>query len=216
MNKIIGKTTVGSHIWKMNHKYSDIDYFEIYMVSSKSILDGSAKDKSGCTTSPDEDVASHEIGHVINNLLTGNINFIIGVLSDQIVETSSEFEKLREITRKNISKATASSIMGMASRNYEKNIINKKDDSLKKRNQIMRVLKFGQEFLLKGSLEFLPYEGEATNDDILENISILQGCEHVSEIRDVPNGKDFRDWLYMTRLNHLDDILAFGGIILVR
>ena len=105
---------------------------------------------------------------------------------------------------RNISKATASSIMGMASRNYQKNIINKKDDSPKKRNQIMRTLKFGQEFLLKGSLEFLPYTGDATNDDILENISMLQGCEMVSELPDSPNEKEFRDFLYEVRVANME------------
>jgi len=202
--KIIGETVIGSHIWKMNHRYSDIDRFQIYIVTTRFILDGSAKTKSECIATPKEDTASHEVGHVINYLLDGNINFIIGVLSDKITKTTPEFEELRKITRKNLSKSTTGSVVGMATRNYQKYIINGKDDSPKKRRTIMRILKFGQNLLLNGEIKFLPYNGPATDDDILENISILQGCENVSEIPDFPDEKEFREWLYKTRISHLE------------
>lgn len=204
MNEIIGETIIGSHIWKMNHRYSDIDRFQVYVVPTRFILDGSAKTKSECIATPKEDTTSHEIGHVINYLLDGNINFIIGVLSNKITKTTPEFEELRKITRNNLSKCTTDSVVGMAIRNYQKYIVTGKDDTPKKRRTIMRTLKFGQNLLLNGEIEFLPYNGSATNNDILENISILQGCENVSLLPDFPDEKDFREWLYKTRISHLE------------
>lgn len=188
----------------MNHRYSDIDSFQIYIVPTRLILDGSAKTKSKCTTSPDKDTASHEVGHVVNELLTGNINFVIGVLSNKVTKTTPDFNELRKITRKNLSKATTKSILGMAVSNYQKYIITEKDDSLKKRRSIMRTLKFGQNLLLNAEIKFLPYNGPATNNDILDNISILQGCEDVSRLPETPNKKEFRDWLYKTRISYLE------------
>ena len=88
---IIAKTTVGSHVWNMNHKGSDIDLFQIYVEPTRDILDGTAKKRSYFKQIGEKDDAIHEVEKVVTLLLAGNINFIIGVLSPLVQTTLDEF-----------------------------------------------------------------------------------------------------------------------------
>jgi predicted nucleotidyltransferase len=104
MPKIIAETNVGSHLWKMQHKDSDIDLFQIYVEPTKNILNGTAKKASYFKQKDNHDYAIHEAEKVVAMLLQGNINFVVGVCSPLINKTTVEFDVLREITMNNLSK----------------------------------------------------------------------------------------------------------------
>lgn len=202
MHRVIGITVVGSYVWNMQKKGSDIDLFCIYKEDIRNILDGTAKCKSFTTVrkyeSKEVDMVSHEIGHVVNQLLTGNINFIVGTLSPTIVEDSKEFQKLREITRNYLAKNCYNSINGLAHRNYEKYVVKSKGDSSKKINQILRALSFGKRILKYNKVEFRSTYG--VKSEIQNAMSLLNEAFEESDLPDKPPEKPFRNWLLKTRL----------------
>ena len=204
MKEIIGRTMIGSHIWKMNHKDSDKDYFEIYSEDIYDILSHVAKYKSTFKQSNGIDVHSHEVSHVVNQVLKGNINFVIGVLSPIIVVRTDEFISLRDLVRRTISKNIYHSIHGMTTGNYIKYIQKADTYTEHKCNQILRAIEFGIKVLQKGKLEFKPYTN-GSPDEILEKLSELEYSYLVSPLKESPPENSLRTWLLFHRIGQLDN-----------
>lgn len=204
--ELIGKTKIGSHIWAMNNRWSDEDYFVIYSEPVRNILDGTATFKSDFVQLLDKskDTHYHEISHVIDQLLVGNMNYVIGMLSPIIVERTDWFMKLRKLTRQFLSKQTFYSINGMAEGNYVKYVLKGEDASERKCNQILRAIQMGITLLQKGKVEFKPYSG-GSPDEILEKLSELQFSYNISPLPDRPEEGHFRDLLVDYRLCQLID-----------
>jgi len=202
MNKeqIIGKTIIGSHMWNMNHKNSDVDYFTIYKVSTYQILTGAINPRSVFKTTDKEDNTYHEVGHVVNQLLKGNINFILGVLSPSVKIKSPEFIKLREIIIDNIPKNIYHSIHGAAVANYKKYILSNKEDTSKKRGTIARTLTFGIRVLDGQGISFLPAT-IWTEKNIESLIQTLDESHKFSALPETIPEKLLRDWLLKVRLS---------------
>ena len=100
---ILFETVVGSHAWNMNKPTSDIDIFQIYQVPTKDILSGILRQNSHFTKGEDKDESRHEIGVVIEQLLKGNFNFVVGICSPIVNEDKYGYLKeLREITIRNV------------------------------------------------------------------------------------------------------------------
>jgi len=202
--KTLGRTMIGSHIWNMNHENSDEDYFEIYLDSTKNLFRGTPKNKSTFTTKP-VDLHKHELGKVVEQLLKGNINFLIGVTSPIVIESTKTFEELKKITYRNISKKTYHSIRGMAISNYKKYVGESNLDDVTnvevpehKCNQIIRAIQFGITLLKYRKLEYKPFKG-GTPALIQSKIKELDEVYEKSTIPDEPNEEEFRDFLERTR-----------------
>ena len=189
---------IGSHIWNMNTSQSDEDYFEIYMESTEDIFRGTAEYKSKFIQENGVDTHQHELGHVVNQLLKGNINFIIGITSPIIIKTNEHFEELRNLTFRNLSKNVYHSIRGMSEGNYKKYILEGKDDSTRKCNQILRTLEFGINILKYRQIEYLPYR-RGTPKKIEVKIKKLEEVYENSTIPEKPNEDEFRDFLSKMR-----------------
>jgi len=200
MNKkyILGKTMIGSHIWKMNTPKSDEDYFKVYMDTTEDVFRGTAKYKSYFTQDNGVDVHSHEIKKVIEQILKGNINFIIGITSSIIIETTKHFDELRHLTFRNLSKNTYHSIHGMSKHNYQKYIIEKEDTSERKCNQILRALEFGITLLKYRKIEYKPFT-DGTPELILKKMDELDKAYEKSTIPEKPNEDELRDYLCKMR-----------------
>ena len=198
-NQIIAKTIVGSHVWKMNHKDSDTDYFIIYKIPTHKILDGSINPRSQCKIINDDDITLHEVGHVVNMLLKGNINFIIGVLSPLVIEQTKSFKELQQLTRQHLSKNIYHSIHGLATSNYKKFIESGKDNTEKKRNTIARTLNFGISILEGSGPDFAPATNwsEKEIEILIESFTITYNN---SKLPEKPPEKPFRNWLLKTRI----------------
>lgn len=65
-------TEIGSTIWQMRHPKSDTDLFRVYVASTEEILKGTANTRSKFTQKDNTDIALHEIGKVVDQLLKGN------------------------------------------------------------------------------------------------------------------------------------------------
>jgi len=217
VRKIIGETVVGSHIWKMNHANSDLDLWRIYVVDTKDLLKGIAKTKSKhkkikADWRPedeleefygiDTDIKEHEAGNVVVQLLKGNINYIVGVLSPIVRINTPIFQRLRDLTRTHISKNCFHSIRGKAKNNYKNFILSGKDTSLHKCNQIMRVIQFGIRILHENEVEFRPtYKTLAT--EIPGTIEWLEWHYNHSDLPEKVPEEPFREWLLKLRLRNL-------------
>jgi predicted nucleotidyltransferase len=229
-------TSVGSHLWGMNTQESDLDVFKVFVVPTRDFLAGTANVKSRFERIPPLteiiegyqlrsdlpcDIASHEVGTVINQLLKGNINFICGVMSPIVLfqhsfnwdpkklyakspfSLQAEIEKLRSIVVETISKNCYNSIKGMADANYRKYIISGVDQSEHRCNTIARAVKFGIELLSSGNFVFSAVENTLPTD-IPILISALDIAYKKSKLPEQPDEKKYRDWLYEVRI-HRDE-----------
>lgn len=199
---IIGQTLVGSHMWGMNTAKSDLDIFQVYVVPSNELLLGIADTKPKSLHFENADITSFEVGHVIKQLLKGNLNFIIGVASPRITHNTREFMLLRAITIGSISKNCYHSIHGMACSNYKKY---EKEGKLTERkcNQILRIIEFGNNILKGGGLDFSPFSG-GTAELIEQKIVELADAYQNSKLREKPDKDPFERWLLNVRKKNLD------------
>lgn len=200
--RIIGETIIGSDVWKMNTRYSDIDTFRVYAEKPENILIGRKDYFPGFVQLENTDIATHEAGKVVDELIRGNINYLVGVLSPNVVTSLTEFDKLREIVRNNLAKNCYSSIHDMAQRNYLKYIVTEKDAGTKKCNQIVRFINFGINLLLNHEIAFDACKN-SDPDNVLEKISELNWAYEISTLPESPNEKPYREWLLKLRLDDL-------------
>lgn len=194
-------TEVGSTIWQMRHAGSDTDLFRVYVASTEEILKGTANTRSKFIQENDIDIALHELGKVTEQLLKGNLNFLVGVMSPIVVEAHNPLmlHELRGIVIDNISKNCYHSIHGLAVHNYKKYIESGKDNSERRCNKILRVLQFGMTLLNTGKFEFKPFSG-GVDYEIEEWIEILDDAYKSSTLPEKPNESAYRAWLYKIRL----------------
>ncbi len=194
-------TEVGSTIWQMRHPKSDTDLFRVYVASTEDILKGTANTRSKFIQENNTDIALHELGKVIEQLLKGNLNFVTGVMSPIVVEAHNPLmlHELRDIVRDNISKNSYHSIHGFAVHNYKKYIGSGKDNSERRCNRILRVLQFGITLLNTGKFEFKPFSG-GVDYEIEEWIEILDDAYSKSTLPDKPDEEPFRQCLFDVRI----------------
>ena len=110
---------VGSHMWGMQNLESDIDLVMIYIAPTKRILRGERipptirqeiADRGGEVY----DTLGWEIGHLINQLIKGNVNAIWYVSSPLVIKPSAIQEELSALVQANLCRETYHSIKGMA------------------------------------------------------------------------------------------------------
>jgi predicted nucleotidyltransferase len=207
--RTLWKTNVGSHMWRMNRPDSDIDEFEIYIVPTRDILRGIYRQNSHQTITETVDTSRHEIGKCIDQLINGNVNFVLGVMSPIILQDSPELQELRQIYLANLSKNIYNSSHGMALSNYKKYFETGKDVSRKKLAQILRVIQFAEHFLIKKELRFEPIP---PNEDISASLvkskilELEQFKDYLSddELPQKPNPEPYRDFLEKVRRKELN------------
>jgi len=112
-------TCVGSHMWHMENKESDVDLVVIYIAPTKSILRGEKvsatisqriEEKNGVIY----DTLGWEIGHLIDQLIKGNVNVIWNAASPLVLLPTTTQEDLQALIVDNLCKETYRSILGMA------------------------------------------------------------------------------------------------------
>lgn len=210
MNKL-WTTNVGSHVWQMNHPYSDVDLFTAYVVPTIEILSGK-NHGGGSHNSQRENVdhVSHEIEKIINELIKGNINFLVGTLSNIVLYQRDNYLKslvclLNEYGQ---TKACTHSIRGLAVHNYNKYIINcntgKKEAKVtKKCNTINRTLLFGINILEENGFVFTPVINQ-TSTDVKNMLERFDNAVLKSTIPNKTNPSPFQEYLLKIRLDELN------------
>lgn len=215
--KTLFETVVGSHAWNMQRPDSDIDIFQAYQVPTKDILSGILRQNSHFTAGEEKDESRHEIGVVIEQLIKGNFNFVVGVCSPIVNEDKYGYLKeLREITKRNLAKNIYHSTKGLAIHNYKKyfnpkNIIDRSvtNDIIrqqvlqKKANLVVRSLMFGESILTFGEINFMKIIKNQTEEDIHYWIDAIDDSYKDSKLSETPDPTEFRDFLYRIRIHDL-------------
>ena len=227
-------TTVGSHMWGMNHPGSDMDLFEVYIQDTELILAGHRK-LGGIEVKYDNvDLVRHEIGHVVSQLQKGNVNFLWGVMSP-IVEypiptkdrwsiLCKELHKdLIKLITDNLSKNYLHSVTGLVRANLSKYYgisVSREDNSFrqtggckidptsykyhKKIRLMFRTLMQGY-LLLKCKIEFPNVEEYEPTLELLETLyKDTIMAYNWSELPEKPDQAPFDDYLVRTRVKILD------------
>jgi len=216
--EILFITEVGSRMWGMEEFASDYDWVHIYQVPTRSILEG----RKIPVTRPQEqytddhgrliDASFMEIGHLVQLLISGNINAIWAVTSPLVIaDLSDARERLRKVVVSTLSRKSCHSIRGMAE--------SQASDAVRRRGQVnpekpfltaIRTLLFGQRLLLEGILDYTVMNGllqdrEGSPGDSYEAEYLkLDEAYRESRLPLVPDEGLFRDLLFSIRTDDLD------------
>lgn len=207
--KTLFETVVGSHAWKMNKPTSDFDIFQTYQIPTKAILSGGYQDETIlCEKVNGNDVSRHEIGSVIEQLLKGNFNFVVGVCSPIVNEDKYGYlAELKDITKRNLAKNIHHSTKGIAMGQHAKymirNVHGRTEKELQKKiNLIVRSLIFGESILSFGEIIFTKIENQRY-EDIQYWIEALDNAYENSKLPEIPVPTEFRNFLYKIRMQEL-------------
>jgi len=205
--KVLWKTSVGSHLWGMNHEGSDIDVYEAVQVPTRHLLLGRGiprfANRVDSSDTMKYDIQTHEIGRVVEQVLDGNVNHLWGVFSPIVLTTDNDsrdlLASLRRISERNFSKRCYGSLQGLARKNVEKYIATGKDTSVKRLNIIARTVQMGITLLMEGRIEF-----KATSVTTPEEVSVLilkmKIAHELSRLPDDPPEPHLlEDWLLSVR-----------------
>lgn len=204
--KTLFVTNVGSHMWGQNHPGSDLDRFVCYIVPSRDVLTGRADTKSKHLKNEKQDDAVHEIGHVIDEVLKGNVNFLWGVFSPIVMEDPrGDLAALRDLALQQMSQLCYNSIHGMAISNYKKFIASGLNTSMKKCNTIARTIGLGITLLQTGKIEFKPV-WDATSESVQRLIVELDNAKTQSILPEKPDHPEtLYEFLLQLRLRDLKE-----------
>lgn len=233
MNDIVWFSTVGSHMWQMNHEGSDLDLFEVFIQDTYEILAGRWKRKGKeikCEGPSIVEKTRFEIGHVVEQLQKGNINFLWGLASPIFGYTDLfwriEHRRLKKMVLDNLSKNYIHSITGLVRQNLAKYFgieVKTEDDETgfaqtascklahgefmyKKKLKLMyRTLAQGYILLKKHVIEFPSVSEDNANLASLERLykDVIEAYEE-SELPEKPDSKPFDEFLVKIRLRYLD------------
>lgn len=203
-------SSVGSHMWGMNSQESDIDLVMIYIAPTRSLLRGekimpTMRQQITARGGEIYDTFGWEIGHLINQLIKGNINAIWYVTSPLVIKPSIIQEELSALVRANLCRQTYHSIKGMAEsqiRSEEKSA-DKPRIAGKGYRTALRTINFGMKLLLEGKICFAPVLHAPGAEEVMEKLQQLDEAYASSLLPDRPDENAFREFLLRLRLENL-------------
>jgi len=204
--KTLFVSCVGSHMWGMQNEVSDIDLVMIYIVPTRSILRGervlhTVRQEIAARKGEIYDTLGWEIGHLINQLIKGNINAIWYVNSPLLVKPSIIQEELSALVQANLCRQTYHSIKGMA----ESQIKSEEKPKItgKGYRTALRTINFGIRLLSEGRIFFAPALHTPGAREVMEKMGQLQEAYEASRLPDLPDEDAFRDFLLRLRLEEM-------------
>jgi len=204
--KTLFVSCVGSHMWGMQNEVSDIDLVMIYIVPTRSILRGervlhTVRQEIAARKGEIYDTLGWEIGHLINQLIKGNVNAIWYVNSPLVIKPSIIQEELSALVQANLCKETYHSIKGMA----ESQIKSEEKPKItgKGYRTALRTINFGIRLLSEGRICFAPVLHTPGAREVMEKMGQLQEAYEASRLPDLPDEDAFRDFLLRLRLEEM-------------
>ena len=201
---------VGSHMWGMENEESDIDLVMIYIAPTRSILRGerirsTIRQEIAARGGEVYDTLGWEIGHLINQLIKGNVNAIWYVTSPLHVKPSSIQEDLSRLVQANLCRETYQSIKGMA----ESQIKSETGAEASKKpgkgyRTALRTINFGIALLSEARICFAPVLHTPKAGEISEKMQQLKVAYESSRLPDMPDEDAFRDYLIGLRMLNLE------------
>lgn len=205
---VIMQTIAGSHAWGMNRPDSDYDLFVMYEDSTRALMTGLPYGGSHFDQkTPGLDRQVHEVGHVVDQLIKGNINFIQGVTSPCVQICNKPARELRVLAKTHISaKGLYDSAYGMAKANYRKYLerpdVEAYDPTPKRCATIVRSCRFTAQILEFGEFNYAN-PGPCTVQDVEWAMKELQEAFARSTRPHVADPSPFRHWLLRLRESQL-------------
>ncbi|MCX6674107.1 MAG: nucleotidyltransferase domain-containing protein [Methanothrix sp.] len=197
---------VGSHMWGMQSPESDIDLVMIYIAPTRAILRGesiSPTVRQQITARGGEiyDTLGWEMGHLINQLIKGNVNAIWYVCSPLIIKPSFIQEELSALVEANLCRQTYHSIKGMA----ESQIKSEENPRIagKGYKTALRTMNFGIKLLTEGSICFAPVLHTPGAEEVIEKLRRLEEAYVASRLPDRPDEDAFREFLLRLRMDEM-------------
>jgi len=200
-------TCVGSHMWRMESAESDIDLVVIYAAPTRALLRGEKisftvrqrmEEKNGMIY----DTLGWEIGHLINQLLKGNVNAIWNAASPLVLQPSPVQRELKALIEANLCRETYRSIFGMAESQIQSEQKPARNAG-KGYRTALRTINFGIELLTNGRLCFAPVSHIPEADEVAEKMRLLTQAYESSPLPDKPDEEVFREFLQRLRLEDL-------------
>ena len=197
---------VGSHMWGMQIQESDIDLVMIYIAPTRALLRGeriSPTVRQQITARGGEiyDTLGWEIGHLINQLIKGNVNAIWYVTSPLVIKPSIIQEELSALVEANLCRNTYHSVKGMAQSQI------KSEEKAKKGGKgyrtAQRTINFGIKLLLEGKICFAPALRTPGAEEIMEKLQQLEEAYEASPLPDRPDENAFREFLLRLRMDEM-------------
>jgi len=204
--KILFISCVGSHMWGMQIQESDIDLVMIYIASTRSLLRGeriSPTVSQQITARSGEvyDTLGWEIGHLINQLIKGNVNAIWYATSPLVIKPSSVREELSALVQANLCRQTYHSIKGMAESQIKSE---EKPNTLGKGYRTaLRTINFGIKLLTEGRICFAPVSGTPGAEEVTKAMRQLDEAYKASRLPDRPDEDAFREFLLRLRMEEM-------------
>jgi hypothetical protein len=210
---IIFRTVVGSHLWHNERPESDIDEFICYAMPIEDVLIGrigksyQRPAQIDPADNKEHDLSIHEAGTVVHQLLKGNPNFLIGVLSNMPMysqpgpRNGTWLNGLKiALMDGNISKNCYNAFKGYGVGHYMKYIDSGKDASPRRCNIGVRFFNFGISLLMTGKPDFSPVV-EATPEIVHNRFDMLKTAYESSPLPDEPQNPELMyDWLIKLRM----------------
>lgn len=199
---------VGSHMWGMQNRESDIDLVAVYAAPTRSILRGqrispTIRQQITPCRGVIYDTMGWEIGHLINQLIKGNINAIWYASSPLVVKPSIIQEELSALVKDNLCRESYRSIKGMAQSQMKSK--DKPAEAGKGRRTALRTINFGIKFLRQGRIVFAPVLHTPGAEEVREKMSELDYAYEASSLPDGPDEEVFREFLLRLRLEGVQD-----------
>ncbi|MFZ3050986.1 MAG: nucleotidyltransferase domain-containing protein [Methanothrix sp.] len=215
--KILYISCVGSHMWGMESKESDIDLVMIYIVPTKRILRGekfpaTIRQEMAARGGEIYDTLGWEIGHLIDLLIKGNVNAIWYATSPLVIMPSALQEELSAIVQANLCRESYHSIKGMAESqiNSETGQLKLSGIGLVKRpgkgyRTALRTINFGIKLLREARISYEPVMHDPALEELKEGMNQLDEAYGQSMLPDLPDEDQFRDFLLRQRLKEMDE-----------
>lgn len=200
-------TCVGSHMWGMQSPESDIDLVMIYTAPTRSILRGvkippTIRQEIAARGGEVYDTLGWEIGHLINQLIKGNVNAIWYVSSPLIIKPSPVQEELSALVQVNLCRETYQSLKGMAESQIKSEGEAARSPG-KGYRTALRTLNFGITLLKEGKISFAPVLHTPEAGEVMEKMRQLHEAYAASSLPDLPDEEAFRDYLMRLRIENL-------------
>jgi len=194
-------------MWRMNDEESDVDLAEVYIVPTKSILRG---ERIPITTGQQMntrngviyDTLGWEIGHLISQLLKGNINAIWYATSPIVIQPSTYQEELKSLVVNDLCKNTYCSLAGMTESQIAEGQ-KLKDSGGKGYRTALRTMNFGIELLSRGRLCYEPVRYTPDFEVIMDKKRQLMDAYESSILPDLPDKEIFREFLFRLRMDEM-------------
>ena len=197
---------VGSHMWGMQSVESDIDLVMIYIAPTRAILRGeriSPTVRQQITARGGEiyDTLGWEMGHLINQLIKGNVNAIWYVTSPLVIKPSIVQEELSALVEANLCRETYHSVKGMA----ESQIKSEEKPRIagKGYRTALRTMNVGIALLSESRICFAPALCTPGAEEVMEKMRQLEEAYEASRLPDRSDEDAFRELLLRLRMEEM-------------